>query len=379
MHWKAGDRASLEHKFTKADVDAFVNITSDDNPIHVDQDYASKTEMGQCVVHGMLVASFISTVIGKKIPGDGSIWLSFDVQWKKPVFIDTEIVFEAVVLNVNKSLQTLDISITAFDKSTKDVYLESKALAMNISKKKLNKSNELKNSNVLIVGATSKIGQEIAKTFGEEGAHLYLTSRKLENFAPTLKAKTFVLDFEKKETLDQNLDNLSSHIGNLDHLIFTISAKANEVEVSDDNFIHDLEDHLEISIIGFLKTIRTFLPILKTGGSITIILSEYVIGVPPLKLAAYTASKKFLQSIVESLAVENGPKGIRCNAVAPGMINSPFSSNVPVRLKQIEEAKNPLRRLCQPEDVAKVVKFIASEDANFVNGATIPVNGGSRI
>ena len=137
MRWSVGDKTTLEHKFTKSDVDAFIALTGDDNPIHVDETYASKTEVGGCVVHGMLVASFISTVVGKKIPGDGALWLSFNVNWKNPVRIDADIIFEAVVLGVKKSTLTTDLAITAKDKTSGTVYLEANATAMDMYKKKL--------------------------------------------------------------------------------------------------------------------------------------------------------------------------------------------------------------------------------------------------
>jgi len=73
---KVGDKAELTHTITLSDIEKFVDLTGDDNKLHVDEDYARKTTFKKPVAHGMLGASFISTVIGTKLPGDGALWCS---------------------------------------------------------------------------------------------------------------------------------------------------------------------------------------------------------------------------------------------------------------------------------------------------------------
>ena len=69
-----GDRAEVRHTIEAANLDTFASLTGDDNPLHMDEQYAATTPMRQRVVHGMLTASFISTIIGTKLPGTGSLW-----------------------------------------------------------------------------------------------------------------------------------------------------------------------------------------------------------------------------------------------------------------------------------------------------------------
>ena len=73
---KVGDMAELNHIITQNDIDKFVELTGDDNKLHIDKEYASKTIFKKPVAHGMLSASFISTIIGTKLPGDGALWFS---------------------------------------------------------------------------------------------------------------------------------------------------------------------------------------------------------------------------------------------------------------------------------------------------------------
>ena len=93
-----GDKAELTHKITKSDVEKFVDLTGDDNKIHVDKEYASKTTFKKPVAHGMLGASFISTIIGTKLPGDGALWFAQNIEFLQPVRIGDEITVKAEVI-----------------------------------------------------------------------------------------------------------------------------------------------------------------------------------------------------------------------------------------------------------------------------------------
>ena len=102
--WKVGDKKKIEHTFTKEDIRVFSELTGDFNPIHMDLNYAERTPTGGLVVHGMLVASFISTLIGMHMPGKGALWNSFQIEWKKIIRIGDTIEFNAEIIKVQKNL-----------------------------------------------------------------------------------------------------------------------------------------------------------------------------------------------------------------------------------------------------------------------------------
>jgi 3-oxoacyl-[acyl-carrier protein] reductase len=83
-----GDAASLVKQITAADVRRFVELTGDDNPLHVDRAYAEATAFKDIVVHGMLGASFLSTVVGTRLPGEGALWISQTFEFLHPVRLD---------------------------------------------------------------------------------------------------------------------------------------------------------------------------------------------------------------------------------------------------------------------------------------------------
>ena len=84
---KIGDSASIERIISLEDIEIFSNLTGDKNPLHVDQSFAEKAKFGARVAHGMLTSSFISTLIGMTLPGEGSIITNISLDFRKPVFI----------------------------------------------------------------------------------------------------------------------------------------------------------------------------------------------------------------------------------------------------------------------------------------------------
>ena len=101
----------FKHKITEEDVNTFAKLTGDYNPVHMDEDFALKTNFGKRVVHGMLTSSFISTMIGMRIPGEGALWLSQTLNFLNPTFIGDTIEVIAEVKNVSQSSRTFKMNI----------------------------------------------------------------------------------------------------------------------------------------------------------------------------------------------------------------------------------------------------------------------------
>ncbi len=106
---KVGDRASLSRAFTEEDVNQFANLSADTNPIHLDQSFAEESVFGQRIVHGMLIASLFSALVGVKLPGKGSIYLGQSLRFKGPVLIGEQVTasVEIVKIRADKPIVTL--------------------------------------------------------------------------------------------------------------------------------------------------------------------------------------------------------------------------------------------------------------------------------
>ena len=112
-------------------------------------------------------------------------------------------------------------------------------------------------------------------------------------------------------------------------------------------------------------------------GVVVVMLSSCVLGVPPKALSHYTTVKYALLGLVKSLASEYADKRIRINAISPSMIETKFLSNIDERLIEIIASNNPLKRNASPTDIVPTVKLLLSDDASFMNGANLPITGGS--
>ncbi len=109
---KVGDEAKLTHTITQKDVETYSRLTGDINPLHMDNNFARKTQFGKRVVHGMLVASFISTMIGTIFPGEGTLYLGQDLKFKKPVYINDIIQVNVKVMQKVESSKMLALQTT---------------------------------------------------------------------------------------------------------------------------------------------------------------------------------------------------------------------------------------------------------------------------
>ena len=99
---KIGDRASIIKRFVDEDILIFSELSNDKNPIHLDSNFASKTNFGRKIVHGMLIASLFSGLLGEKLPGKGTIYLGQTITFIKPVFINEEVTASVEIKYIRK-------------------------------------------------------------------------------------------------------------------------------------------------------------------------------------------------------------------------------------------------------------------------------------
>ena len=139
------------------------------------------------------------------------------------------------------------------------------------------------------------------------------------------------------------------------------------------------QNEIDIELKSIVLVLREFLPLMAKNkyGKIIFMLSSVCSGVPPKALAPYTTSKYALLGLMKSLAAEYADKKISVNAISPSMAETSFLSGVPDKLVELAAAAHPLKRNAVPADIAPMVKFLLSKDADYITGANIPITGGS--
>ena len=149
-----------------------------------------------------------------------------------------------------------------------------------------------------------------------------------------------------------------------------------------DDTVEAIERTIRINLLGPIFTCRSAIPALAANGGGCIIMTASRTGIrAQAKIAAYSATKAGVINLVESLALECAPQGIRVNAVAPGITKTEFFADLDhgSRLYRYYELLLPLKRWGDPTDIAQAVAFLASEEASWITGVTLTVDGGLNL
>lgn len=384
ISWQVGDSRTITHTFTQQELEAFAKLTGDTNPLHVDEGYANRSAAGGQVVHGMLAASFVSTLIGVHIPGRGALWNSFNVNWRKIVRIGDTLRFEARVSSVQAAMRSLDLDISGVCASSGEVYLEGKARVMMMDERKETQPLALAGKRVLVTGASGEVGGAICRALAASGCRVVMWGRNIERLqqlsqalgknAESFNAVDLLDDQEIEAGLTQFIEG-----GRVDGFVHAAAAPLNLAGIDSPLNHQFMRNHLQVDVLAFLQIAQKLVVNMQSEGFVIAVLTQAILDAPPPKMSTYIAAKMGAWGLIRAMAVELGPKGIRCNAVSPNMIETPYVKDMPLRVKQVEAASNPMRRLCQVEDVANAVQFLAGPQAAYINGINLPVSGGARM
>ena len=110
---QVGDTARIRKTITEALIQDFAKLSGDDNPLHTDSDFARATRFHRPIAHGLLTASYVSQLVGMRLPGPGALWVQQTFRWLAPVFVDDTLDFEARVTHVSRGTDTIKIQVTA--------------------------------------------------------------------------------------------------------------------------------------------------------------------------------------------------------------------------------------------------------------------------
>jgi 3-oxoacyl-[acyl-carrier protein] reductase len=381
----------LTHLLTQEDIKSFVELTGDDNRLHTDSDYASKTSFKKPVVHGMLGASFISTIIGTKMPGDGALWFSQSLEFLLPARIGDLLTVRAEVISKDDRNQVVELKtdvINQFKQKLIQGIAKVKIVPQKSNTSESNSNNLIEKKVALVIGGSGGIGSSVCRSLAAEGyeiaIHYHSNSSGASNLCSELlllerSAHTFKADITNNYEVKEMIEDVISRMGTITVLVNCTTSKIPTIKLLDLQW-SDFEHHLNNQIKGSFNLVSNVVPHMEKRGFGKIInISTVFLDYPSANLIPYITAKGALQGFNKSLAFDLAPKGILVNSVSPGMTETDLIADVPDRYKLLIAAKNPLRRLANPEDVANAVVFLASEKSNYLCGETIRVNGGQTM
>jgi meso-butanediol dehydrogenase/(S,S)-butanediol dehydrogenase/diacetyl reductase len=237
----------------------------------------------------------------------------------------------------------------------------------------------------LVTGAASGIGQAIAVAYAAAGARVIVTDRDAASCATTLaqvqacggQGWVFAFDVTDAAAAQALADQVGRDIGPLDILVNNAGVMIRE-GLNSPKAHATLRQVMDVNVFGVFNAIHAWLPALRqTRGCIINTASGAAFMGQP-NAVGYSASKGAVKMLTQSMAADLGADGIRVNALAPGVIVTPMTEVTranPERLQRFM-ARIPLGRLGQPQEIAGPAVFLASDLASYVNGVTLPIDGG---
>jgi 3-oxoacyl-[acyl-carrier protein] reductase len=251
-----------------------------------------------------------------------------------------------------------------------------------------------RNKTALVTGASRGIGRAIASALANTGAHVLVHYRRSAQDAESLvaaihskggRAEAISADLATPEGATSLAKEARSIVGErLDVLV--LNAGISKAATIKDHTVEDFDNLFATNVRSPFFLVQQLLPVLGEGSNIIVISSlgaHAVVGKPGLdnpSLLAYASTKGALETLVKNWAAILGPQGIRVNAVAPGVIDTDMSNFTKTEAgRDVVLGMQVLKRIGKPEDVADVVAFLASDAARWITGASIPVDGGSKL
>ncbi len=239
----------------------------------------------------------------------------------------------------------------------------------------------------IVTGGYRGLGQSMCALLGKAGAHVVAadvlpadlgqqTVRLVEEAGGKAEAKQ--LDVTNAEQVDEALREVHKRLGRLDILV-------NNAGIARDNLLlrvsdEDIQKTFAVNVVGAMNCARSAVRLMmkaKTGRIINLASVVAESGNPGQ--AVYSSSKAALIGLTKTLAREYASRGITVNAVAPGFIDTDMTKNLPEEAKKYMLGQIPLARVGQPADVAAAVAFLSSDEASYITGQVLRVNGGMYV
>jgi len=235
---------------------------------------------------------------------------------------------------------------------------------------------------ILIIGASSDIGLDLIQSIDEKAlilAHYNNSNEELLNLSKRINNELVTLQSDLSIELEvKNLiSNIEENYGTPNKIIHLAAPKFKNIRFKDISW-NNFQNDIEISLKSIVLILSNFLPVLakQKNGKVVIVLSSVVMNIPPKALTQYTTVKYALLGLVRSLASEYSDKNIQINAVSPSMVETKFLDTIDEKIVELNAYNHPLKRNAKVKDITPIIKMLASNESDYINGINIPITGG---
>jgi 3-oxoacyl-[acyl-carrier protein] reductase len=383
---QVGQKASFSRKISKSDIETFANLTGDFNPLHIDSNFAAEFGYPAPVAHGMLSASFISTLIGTLLPGPGSLWIGLSLEFVSPVFAGETIEIEGKVKQKSIVARLIVLETRVINSKGEVIIRGESKVKMLHEKKNSLEPTMMKKKTVLILGASGGIGSEVSKSVAKTGnsvlIHYYSDENKAKEIAAEINkdhgnAEIIQADLSNHKGVEELLNQIIKKGLNVDALIHCASPENSPISFDQLRW-EDVQLQIDVNLKSIFDILQRLIPrmIENGGGNIVLVGSAYTSGTPPINQFRYIVAKSTIVSAAKCLAVEFGPQNIKINVISPGMTNTIMNSAIPEKVKLMTKMQTPLRRIAEPTDIAELTAFLLTPGGDHISGQNYRIDGG---
>ena len=234
----------------------------------------------------------------------------------------------------------------------------------------------LKNEICIVTGAAQGIGAATCAKFAAEGATVIGCDRRAEMLSDAYERHQ--VDVTDRVAVDMMVAAVLERHGRIDVLVNNagITKDARLVKMT----LQQFDAVIDVNLRGVFHCAQAVADTMIEQGQGVILNASSVVGIyGNFGQTNYAAAKFGVIGFTKTWSRELGPKGIRVNAVAPGFVDTPILATIPDKVLQHMKEQVPLGRLAQPEEIANVYAFLASDEASYINGAVIEVSGGMTV
>jgi len=240
------------------------------------------------------------------------------------------------------------------------------------------------NNTVFITGASSDIGIALIKEIASPDltiiAHYNNSIEKIDKLKNQISGNIIPLkaDLSNDAELKMLISTLTDKYSEISKIVHLASPKIELLTFKQSKW-PEFEKIYSVQIKSIVLILQALIPFMikMKYGKIVFMLSSNTIGLPANGYSAYTSVKYSLLGLMKSLAVEYGSHNLNFNAVSPSMLDNDFNKNLPGSIKEKLRLSSPLKRFASTEDIVPVIKFLLSQESNFLNGVNIPACAGS--
>ncbi|UOR01360.1 SDR family oxidoreductase [Leucobacter allii] len=228
----------------------------------------------------------------------------------------------------------------------------------------------------LVTGAAGGIGRATAERFAEEGAIVIAADLQTPDASASDRIAFVRLDVTDESQWQQVVADIVAEHGRID-VLFNNAGIVKAYEAVAEIPLEDWRTVIDVNLNGVFYGCRTVVPVMREHGGGSIVNTSSIWGIAGAAgVAAYTASKAAVRSLSKNVALSYMADGIRCNSVHPGLIDTPLIDAQDADITAEVLAKTPIGRLGTPREIANGVLFLASDEASYVTGSELVIDGG---